>query len=236
MFIDASEIVAANDQYLRASRWATENITLGNRSTDVLRAAAYLKLDEPDDVTVLRLGVRLINSAGAGGAMAMAGYYQQAASQIRDLIEVGFLLDLFRRDAKQINRWRVCGEKARRSNFSPFEMRKTLRKLDGGTAVWDRDAAYDLFSKHGTHIDPDNVVLMSPDMMTIVGPFPDRDRVVALSYDLARYLSAGTGFLTRWVATKAPPTGPELTAYNAALMAYNSYTPQFAARKTAPSQ
>ena len=234
MFIDASGIVAANDGYLRGSRWAMENITLGNRATDVLRAAAYLELDTPDDITMLRLGIRLINSAGAGGAAALSGYYQQAAGHVRDLIEVGFLLDLFRRDPKQINRWRVCGEKARRNNFSPFEVRKALRKLDGGTAIWDRDAAYELYSKHGTHISPDDVILMSPNMQTIVGPFADRERLLAVGFDLARYLAAGTGFLMAWLATRSPPPNDAMAAYLMAVQAYERYMHLFRERKTSP--
>jgi hypothetical protein len=234
MFIDASDIIAVNDGHIRGSKWAMENITLGNRATDVLRAAAYLPLSADDDVTMLRLAVRLINSSGAGGAAALSGYYQQAAGQVRDLIEVGFLLDLFRRDQKQINRWRVCGDKARRNNFSPFEVRKALRKLDGGTAIWDRDAAYELYSKHGTHIDPYSVVLMSPDMQTVIGPFPDKARILALGYDLARYLAAGTGFLIDWVNKRSPTPNDALAAFMVSVNAYGEFMELFRKRTTRP--
>lgn len=233
MFIDASDIVTENDKHLRGSAWALENISLGNAATDVLRAAGYLSIDTDDDITMLRLGIRLINAAGAGGLAALSGYYQQAAGQVRDLIEVGFLLDLFRRDPKQINRWRVCDEKARRKNFSASALRDMLNALDGSSED-RRNVAYQLFSRHGTHVTPNAIILMSPNMNTMIGPFPDRDRVVALSFDLARYLAAGATYLISWLEGKDLPHDENTRHYREARVSFLRKLSTFSSRTTSP--
>ncbi|TIQ61996.1 MAG: hypothetical protein E5X41_30585 [Mesorhizobium sp.] len=67
MLIDASKIIECNKELLQASSWAMENVALANAAIDVLRSSCDLKLPTDDHVTMLRLAIRLINSAGAGG-------------------------------------------------------------------------------------------------------------------------------------------------------------------------
>jgi hypothetical protein len=184
-----------------------ENIHAANAATDFLRAACGLPLDEPDQITVLRLGIRMINAAGSAGEATLSGFYEPAASQVRDLIEVGFLLDLFRREPGEVTRWRELEDKERRKQFSAFELRTRLDKLDGFVEK-QREAAYNFFTKHGTHVDPKTIVLSAPNMMSMVGPFPNRDRVVALSFEIARYYLAGAQYLRLWLSDqtgKIPP-------------------------------
>jgi hypothetical protein len=198
MLIDATDIASANDGHLRSSDWAMSNLTWANTAIDLLRSAAYLPLEELDDVTILRLAVRLINSAGACGSAALDGFYQPAATQIRDIIEVGFLLDLFSRNPTSISRWRDADEDERWKNFTPAKLRKKLDHLDGGGKTY-RATAYKFFSEHGTHPNPSAVGLISPGMNTIVGPFSDEQRVIGLSFDLARHLCAAAVFLTKCI-------------------------------------
>lgn len=198
MLIDATEVISANDQVIRESRLALDNIAFANTAIDTLRAAAYLDLNDPDDITVLRLAVRLINSAGASGSSALSGYYQPSAAHIRDIIEVGFLLDLFRRDIRQIQIWRTASPEVHWKKFSPKKLRKKLDQLDGGERSYRNDA-YKFFSEHGTHANPKAVGLISPEMNTMIGPFPDANRVIGLSFDLARHLAAATLSLTRCI-------------------------------------
>lgn len=235
MLIDAHDVIAENDKFLRASRWAMENVTLGNRAVDVLRAAAYLDLNEPDDITMLRLGVRLINAAGAAGADALSGYYQQAASQVRDIIEVGFLLDLFSRESREINRWRVTDDKSRRKNFSASELRRRLNALDGLTDD-KRNQAYQLFTAHGTHVMPNAIALTSPDNNTQIGPFPDRARVVALSFDIGRYLAAAAIYLATWLETRKLPMDEKTQAFRKARAELSDFLVYFSKRTTSSAE
>ncbi|WP_313760180.1 hypothetical protein [Rhizobium sp.] len=198
MIIDTSDIATENDRFIRASEQTLQNIEFAHASIDVLRAAAYLPLNEADDITVLRLGIRLINSAGASGSDAMNGYYQPAAAHIRDIIEVSFLLDLFRRERGEISAWRNASDETLWQKFRPEKLKSRLDHYDGGKPSY-RKSAYKFFSEQGTHAKPLAVGLISPDMNTMVGPFPDERRVVGLSFDLARHLSAGTAFLIRCI-------------------------------------
>lgn len=202
MFIDASDVITANEVSLTASKLAIQNVQMVHACTNILRAACMLEdFNGPDDITVLRLAIRLINAAGAGGQAALAGYYQPAVAQVRDIVEVGFLLDVFQRDRAQINRWRVCGHDAMRKNFSPYKLRGILDKLDGLTEG-RRTAAYEFYTQHGTHADPENVGTISIDGDTKIGPFPDADRVVAITFDFAMYLALATSHVMSIVDVK----------------------------------
>lgn len=221
MLIDNSAIEAANEDFVRNSPAAMCNVELCYAAVDLLRAAAELpSFSTPDDVTMLRLAVRLINDAGACGTCALGGYYQQAAAHIRDIIEVEFLLDLFRRQPKEINRWRVCGHKARQKYFKPSAIRKRLDRLDGFTNK-PRDALYKLFSDVGTHANPDGFTIISPNALTQVGPFPSEKVVIALSFDLARVLGHAAWHIARWVDLRRESSQPHQLKFAAAWQALN---------------
>ena len=114
---------------------------------------------------------------------------------IRDIVEVSFLLDLFQRQPEQIAEWRTCSEAERKKKFKPVKIRETLDNLDGRQEKV-RKAAYDFFSGHGTHIDP-FMQLISPDSLTMIGPFASEKIVVAFTFDLTRWLMLATGFFLK---------------------------------------
>jgi hypothetical protein len=234
VLIDASDIIVLNRGFIEKSEWALQNIHAANAAIDVLRAACDLKLDQPDEVAVLRLAIRLINSSGAAGDALMSGYYQPGAAHIRDLIEIGFLLDYFRRDPMQVTRWRTTEKSKRFWDFRAAQLRKDLNALDGDKHKF-RDQAYAFFSSHGTHADPDSIVLNSPNNWTSVGPFPDRDRSIGLSFDLARYLAAATEYFIIWLlkqrAVQVSSTTERLSNY---IEAFRSSVDVMATRQTDP--
>lgn len=104
--IDESGIEAANDAMIAGDRGAQANFDVINQSLDTLdrliRGGAWTTEAE---LTVLRLGVRIFNAAGAGLKTARAGYYQPAFSQVRDILETSYLLDYFKQDPGQIAIW-----------------------------------------------------------------------------------------------------------------------------------
>jgi hypothetical protein len=135
------------------------------------------------------------------------------------MIEVGFLLDLFRRKSDQIARWRNLATKADRDAFKMVNVRKTLDDLDGNKDA-NREAAYKFFSQHGTHADANAVQIISPDMMTIIGPFPDETRVRGITFDLARYLAIATVFVTRCIDHQRIGDVEQRLEYAKALIAF----------------
>ncbi|TBB44203.1 hypothetical protein ELH49_09235 [Rhizobium ruizarguesonis] len=193
MLIDESEIEALNDAALRRSGLAQRNLALASKAIDLLHAfASEQAFNKDDDVTVIRLAIRVLNDAGASGKCALAGYYQQALAHIRDIIEVAFLLDLFRRKPDQIRVWREASEKDRKRFFKPVILRETLDKLDGREDK-ARQEAYSFYSGFGTHVTP-HLELISPNSLTQIGPFPSEQIIVLLTYDLTKWLCAATGY------------------------------------------
>ena len=53
------------------------------------------KARSDDELTIQYLGIRLFNAAAASIKLALSGYPQLALAQIRDVVEVAFLLDYF---------------------------------------------------------------------------------------------------------------------------------------------
>ncbi|MEJ1118156.1 hypothetical protein V9K92_06725 [Phyllobacterium sp. CCNWLW109] len=192
MFLDTSDVVKENLKHIAASNPAQANIMMVQLAVDALKACAYTASFTTDlQINLCRLAVRLINSAGAAGDSALAGYYQPAIAGLRDILEVALLLDLFQRDNTQFIRWIESSEKERKSQFKPIKVRQMLEERDSSTVEYRR-AAYNLYSGHGTHVDPGRHHSISPNDLTIVGPFPDEPRIIAISYDIARHMAAAT--------------------------------------------
>jgi len=58
-----------------------------------------------DELTLQYLGIRLFNDAAASVRLGLSGYYQVAFLLVRDILEVGFLLDFFRTSPEKIREW-----------------------------------------------------------------------------------------------------------------------------------
>jgi hypothetical protein len=54
--------------------------------------------DSEQALITMRLAVRVFNAAGACLKLARGGYFQPAFAMVRDMLEIEFLSDLFRRD------------------------------------------------------------------------------------------------------------------------------------------
>ncbi len=192
MILDESQIEALNKVYLESMPGFMEHLALIGKAIDLLDFIARRPLtDSSVEVSIQRLGVRVINSAGAVSKLNLAGYYQPAISQIRDLIELGYLLEYFASDWALVGEWGRAEEKDRRNKFGPVKVREALEKLD--TTPTDRKRSYKLFSSHGTHVTPEGFVAISPNWDTKIGPFPDEARVRAIFFDLA-WTSGNTAF------------------------------------------
>ena len=114
-----------------------------------------------DQLIVQFLGLRLFNSMAGAVQGIMSGYYQNATMQLRDLLEVGFLLDYFKYDESQIAKWKACSEGERNKLFSAFKVRTTLDARDGFTEE-KRKEHYQLLCNLGTHASMQGFELLRP--------------------------------------------------------------------------
>ena len=125
---------------------------------------------DPDEVTIQLLGIRLFNTSGAAFSLLMRGYYQNATSLIRDLLETGFLLDDFLSDRARIKLWRESTDKERRDIFAPVKVRSRLDDRDRFTEK-KRAEAYELLCSLASHPTYRGFQMIAPEGLGVIGPF-----------------------------------------------------------------
>jgi hypothetical protein len=143
-----------------------------------------------DELALQLLGIRLFNAAGSSIKLAMAGYYQGAFAQVRDVIETSFLVDYFSTYPAAIDEWRRADRKKRKSRFGPDRIRTVLDNRDGYTSG-ERKRIYDLISEYATHASYPGATLTTtgPEKMAQVGPFFDEQKLRSWLGEMAIRLS-----------------------------------------------
>jgi hypothetical protein len=225
-YVDESRIEEANDATVQGDPALLDHVHIANECFVVLSEAlrVYVHTDAKE-LIVLRLAVRLFNDAGAALKCAKAGYYQPAFMIVRDLVETGFLIDLFGRDRSKITEWGTATDKDRRRKFSPVAVRDQLDKLDGFAAK-KRQRAYADFSFAAAHPDPRGFSLISPENMTQIGPFPDKDRITAFLEELARHLPHAVALFLRHLPREHEGLRPITARFHGELAKWmQSYSP-----------
>ncbi|WP_367718309.1 hypothetical protein AB2N04_08390 [Nitratireductor sp. GISD-1A_MAKvit] len=190
--VDETAIEQRHDEIILSSLALQKHVAMINASLDCLdRALRTYDHRSTDELIVLRLAARCFNSGAAALRLARMGYYNQCLSLVRDLLEVTLLLDLFERDASTISEWTRASEAERSSKFSPFQVRMRLEDIEKriGKAPLNRKPTYQTFCTYGTHASPESFVLISPDMMTKIGPFPDEGRLKAMIEEIVQHLT-----------------------------------------------
>jgi hypothetical protein len=159
-----------------------------------------------DELIVHRLAVRCFNSGAAALRLARSGYYQPCLSIIRDIMETTLLIDLFGREPNTIGEWTSVSEKERDRKFSPFKVRTKLEELDAqnGGRVLNRAQTYKRFCIYGTHPSPEGFALISPNMMTQIGPFPDEGRFKAMVEEIVLHLTFASIIFANFVDSEDP--------------------------------
>jgi hypothetical protein len=108
------------------------------------------KNQSDDELTLQFLGIRLFNTGASALKLGLSGYCQQGFSLLRDVIEVGFLLDYFRSWPEKISEWKVSSDADRINKFGPKHIRAALDMRDGNKER-KRAKAYGTLSKYGSH-------------------------------------------------------------------------------------
>lgn len=190
--VDESAIVAQNDATVLADASLQKHVQMINRSLDFIEQALRVHAHQTDDeLMVHRLAIRCFNSGAAALQLARSGYYNQCVSLVRDIIESTLLLDLFKRDSIAVTEWRTASAAEREKKFGPVKVRLRLEELDrqDGNGPLRRDATYKRFSTYGAHPSPESFILISPNMMTQIGPFPDAARMKAMVEEIVKHLT-----------------------------------------------
>lgn len=141
----------------------------------------------PEEITALRLAVRLLNSASAALKLARAGFYHPALTMVRDMMEVEFLIDLFSQNRELLTKWISLSAKERERQFSPVKVRVALDERDGWTEK-KREKAYKDLCAYAAHVTPEGFAVISPNDMTVIGPHPNPRALKATIEELVKVL------------------------------------------------
>jgi hypothetical protein len=131
-----------------AHLWRASNLAL-----DVLfRSCAQESPGEPcghtdDQHTLMFLGGRVLTDTLAAVRLLLGGYYLQAMILQRDVLESGFLLQLFNEHPNKIAAWRTANAKERMKSFSIGGISKKLKASD----VWNRYEEYTEYCELAAH-------------------------------------------------------------------------------------
>lgn len=190
--VDETKIEQCHDEFIFASSALQKHVSMINSSLNCIDTALRTYDHRSrDELMVLRLAARCFNSGAAALRLARMGYYNQCLSLVRDLMEVTLLLDLFERDPSANSEWTEASEDNRLKKFSAIKVRLRLEELEkqGGKTPLNRQSTYRRFCTYGTHASPESFVLISPDMMTKIGPFPDEGRLKAMIEEIVQHLT-----------------------------------------------
>ena len=142
-----------------------------------------------DEMTLQLLGIRLFNAAGASLRLGLAGYYQKAFDQVRDILETYFLVDYLRTHPEKIAEWKAADKKARIARFGPGLVRNALDQRDGFTGG-ARKRIYDLISEHASHASYAGFSLVTnAQNLGQIGPFFDLKKLAVWLQELTMRLS-----------------------------------------------
>jgi hypothetical protein len=136
-----------------------------------------------DQRTAQMLGVRLFNAAASGVKLALSGYYQTAFQQSRDIMETGFLLDLFRTSPEKISIWRNSDRAVRRKLFDPVKVRIALDERDGSDEK-SREQEYNKLSELASHASYRGFSLTSRGNFGELGPFIEKINLKAWLHEM----------------------------------------------------
>jgi hypothetical protein len=159
----------SNDASL-AHLWRASDLAIGV----LFRSCAQESSGEPcghtdDQHTLMFLGGRVLTDTLAAVRLLLGGYYLQAMILQRDVLESGFLLQLFNERPDKIAVWRTANTKERMKSFSIGGISKTLKASD----VWNRYEEYTEYCELAAHPTAKGRVLTyrSDIQRTTVGPF-----------------------------------------------------------------
>lgn len=132
LWIDETPTEEENDRIVSADYGLQNHIKLIHTAYELLPVIIrHAKYENEFELAFLRLAIRLFNSAASALKLARSGYYQPALSMVRDIVEIQFLMDLFRREPQELSYWVDLSPKDREKRFKPFKVREKLDKADG---------------------------------------------------------------------------------------------------------
>ncbi len=184
---DAEDRVRAQSlEILVKEQQTAQMLELVELSLDLMIRTASVQQPTEDGKTVSSIVARVFNSTAGCLREALHGYYQTSFGLMRDLVEIGTLLDYFSVHPGQISRWRQVTNTERLQEFNGGHLRKILDDRDGFVGQ-KRKRDYQAFSEHAAHLTfPALKMLQAADGSTQWGPHLNEKQLRECIYELGR--------------------------------------------------
>lgn len=182
-------IRSANILYINGDPSLKDHMALIHECVNFLIGLAHRDLGTSDNEQVIYgLGIRLCNSTCCSLKLMLEGYYQGATSFLRDLIEIGFLLDYFHYVPSAIPIWKNSTDRKEREQFKPYKIRETLDMRDGFVGK-KRGEMYSLLSTYGTHATFEGFQMTIKNGNFILSPFESEKMLKATLEEACKILA-----------------------------------------------
>lgn len=172
--------------FINANEALREHLELLHSCLDMLHAThtAAPRVLSDDEQVIFGLGIRLFDAGSCFLKLLLSGYYQGAVAFLRDIVEVGFLLDYFDHRPESMEAWR----RGEVNEFKPYKIRNVLDERDGFEEK-GRAERYKFLSTYGTHASFKGFELVVNDAGLALGPFMGEKLLVGALYDGALLFS-----------------------------------------------
>lgn len=137
-----------------------------------------------DELTLQFLGIRLFNTGACALKLGLSGYYQQAFALLRDVVEVGFLLNYFAYWPERVSEWKKSSDAEQKKKFGPVKIRIALDEREGNVEK-KRAKAYETLSQYGSHATYKGFRMTTRQNFGEVGPFVDETNLRAFIEEMA---------------------------------------------------
>lgn len=161
-----------------------------------------------DEATLKLLVRRLADVTLAALSLVLEGYYQSSLALQRDVLETGFLLEVFNRFPARIQDWRTLKGRAHWDVFRPQAVRDALQDDEA-----DRTSIYHNFCVYASHVTRPGSHLLVQGQGATAGPRFDQKYLSDCVEEHARHLPYFTVVACRALRDTLPSLQEEIDSY-----------------------
>jgi hypothetical protein len=178
MLFDETDIEESHSELVRSG---PAKLLLGHMSiaVDLVRKSYIHRthLAGPQAI-IFALGVRIVNSVGACTRLGANGYFAAAFHQLRDIAEIGQLIELFIAKPEKMVEWAEVVGWDRVRKFSFGKMDRTLRGNFNISTRWSE--RFEHYSELGTHVGAGGAYAIAKDNEFSYGPHVDPEKFLQI--------------------------------------------------------
>lgn len=160
------------------------DLRIFNFTLMIIKYSLLVDANDRNKGTIQLIATRLAFSAASAFTLALNGYYHNSMMIIRDIMEIGFLLDYFTYKPESILDWTTCNDEKRKSDYSVPVLYRKLTGLEK-THNNSRKFIYSEYSRMFTHASPNFAFLITKNGERITDPMIRDDQLEFCIWELS---------------------------------------------------